>query len=339
MKRAPRSTAIARTLLIAAVLGSAGVAHAAAAPASLDGVDLEVGVVLEPATLSVGDPVTATLTLVLAGGDAAREATFPDWSKGWGDAEVLGASPVERATTPDGIRLVQRLQLTAFRPGTTPLPAVEVRLSGLPERRTSTPRRLVLEVRSVIPVDDKERKPAPPSPPRPLAVPQSFWWTLAAGGTLAILAAVLAWRSYRRRSAADLLAAPELSPLAELERALGLLAAEPPATAFRLLSQALRRFLGRKLAFHALESTTTEVQRKLAARRFDRALVERAVKLLRLADQIKFALRPTESREVAARIAETGDLAAEIERHLTPVANLSTASPRESGTREAALPG
>ena len=122
--------------------------------------------------------------------------------------------------------------------------------------------------------DDKELEPAPPSPPRALAVPLSFWWTVAVGRALAAVAAVLAWSAV---AGVDPLAAPELSPLAELERALGLLAAEAPAGAFAHLSQALRRYLGRRLGFHALESTTTEIQRRLAALRLDTALVQRAV--------------------------------------------------------------
>ncbi len=311
MKRRSR---LARALGLLAILagGSAARPQSSSATAPPAGV---VEVVLEPQTLAVGDPVVATLTLELSGEDAEREASFPDWSKGWGDAEVLSASPVDRTVSPQGVLLSQRLELTAFRPGTAALPPVEVRLGGAPELRAATPQNLSLEVRSVIAADDKELAPAPPAPPRPLAVPQSFWWTLAAGGALLAFAAILVWR---RRAALDPLAAPELSPMAELDRDLGLLAGEPPETAFRLLSRSLRRYLGRKLDFHALESTTTEIQRKLAGARFEAALVQRTIKLLRLADQIKFALRPTQAPEVAARVEEGRALAAAIESHLAP---------------------
>ena len=293
----------------------AAVAAATAATASTAASPL-VTVDLEPSSSAVGDPVVATLTLELAAADAAREATFPDWTLGWGEAEVLHASAVEKTTVADGARLVQRLRLTAFKPGRTALPPVEVRLSGEPAGRVMTPPDLVLEVRSVLAADDKELKPAPPAPPRSLAVPRSFWWTLATGGALVALALVLAWK---RRPGVDPLAAPELSPLAELERALDLLAAEAPAGAFAHLSQALRRYFGRRLGFRALESTTTEVQRRLAALRLDPALVQRAVRLLRLSDQIKFARRPAESAEAVERIAEARELAGAVEQHLAPV--------------------
>ncbi len=328
MRHATRAAALAGLLGLAGLAAGRGALGAERPGAAGEPTASSVTVVLDSKSLAVGDPVTATLTLALAGADANREATFPDWSKGWGDAEVLSASAVERAPSADGVRLVQRVKLAAFRPGTTALPPVEVRLSGEPERRIATPQKLALEVRSVIPPDDKELKAAPPSPPRALSVPRSFWWTLAGGSALAALAALLAWR---RRSPADLLAAPELSPGAELERALALLAVEPPAAAFRLLSQALRRYLGRQLAFHALESTTTEIQRKLAARRFDPALVQGAVKLLRLADQIKFALRPVELAEVATRVAETRALAIAVEEHLAPVSEGVPTRPSGTG--------
>jgi hypothetical protein len=277
----------------------------------------DVAVTLEPGILAVGDPVAATLTLDLGVEDAHREATFPDWSKGWGEAEVLQASAVERSVSGNGARLVQRLRLTVWKPGRIALPSIEVQLAGEPPLRAATPPELALEVRSVIAADDKELAPAPPSPPRSLGVPKHFWWTVAAFGALVLAAAILAWK---RRPGFDPLAAPELSPLAELERALALLAAEPPAGAFAHLSQAFRRYLGRRLGFRALESTTTEVQRRLAGLRLDPAFVQRAVRLLRLSDQIKFARRPADRAEAAARIAEARELADAVELHLAPLA-------------------
>lgn len=326
--RWPDCAAALRLALVLALAGAGGVTRATAdagAPAPTpDPAAPGIVVQLEPAAAAVGDPVVATLALALPGADAAREATFPDWTRGWGEAEVLNASTVERTTTGDGVLLVQRLRLTAFRPGRTALPPVEVRLTGEPALRVTTPPGLALDVRSVIAADDKELKPAPPAPPRALAVPESFWWTLAVGGALTALAAVLAWK---RRPGVDPLAAPQLSPLAELERALGLLAAEAPAGAFAHLSQALRRYLGRRLGFRALESTTTEVQRRLAALRLDPALVQRAVRVLRLSDQIKFARRPAESSEAAARIGETREIAAAVESHLLPIEEAAASAP------------
>jgi hypothetical protein len=320
-----RSSCCAASALALALASTGGVlasdAVSAAAP------ELRIEVALDPATLAVGDPVTATLSLLLPTADADREATYPDWSKGWGEAEVLQAGPIERTPSADGTHLVQRLRITAWKPGRIALPPAAVSLAGEPALRAATPPDLALDVRSVIAPDDQELTPAPPAAPRSLAVAPSFWWALAIGTAFAAGAAVLAWK---RRPGVDPLAAPELSPLAELERALGLLAGDSPAGAFAHLSQALRRYLGRRLNFRALESTTTELQRRLAALRLDPAFVQRAVRLLRLSDQIKFARRPAESSEAAARIAEVREIAAALEGHLAPREEAAASAPASS---------
>lgn len=308
--------ALAMALTAAGRIAAAEDATASgAAQTSLASTALRIEVALEPATLAVGDPVTARLALVLPAAEAGREVTFPDWSKGWGEAEVLQASAVERVPTAEGARLVQTLRLTAWKAGRTELPPVEALLSGLPAARATTPPDLALDVRSVIAPDEREPAPAPPAPPRSLAVPRSFWWAAAIGLALAAAAAVLA---YRLRPVADPLAAPELSPLAELERALGLLASDSPAGAFAHLSQALRRYLGRRLGIRALESTTTELQRRLAVLRLDPALVQKSVRLLRRSDQIKFAGRTALRSEAEERIAEAREIATALEHHLAP---------------------
>ncbi|MDQ1346802.1 MAG: hypothetical protein QG573_171, partial [Acidobacteriota bacterium] len=92
-------------------------------------------------------------------------------------------------------------------------------------------------------------------------------------------------------------------------------------------SQALRRYLGRRLGFRALESTTTEVQRRLAPQRFEPAFVQRTVRLLRLADQVKFAQRPAGQEEATARIVEARELAGTIENRLAPAPAPSPAAP------------
>jgi hypothetical protein len=162
-------------------------------------------------------------------------------------------------------------------------------------------------------------------------VPRQVWYTLAGALALAAFAGVLA---YRRRYGSDPLAAPSLPPFAELARALDLLAGRSPDDAFRALSRALRRYLGRVFSFHALESTTTEVQRRLAERGVARELVQRSATTLRLADQVKFARRPARPDEAAERIAEARALAEAFERALAPppaaAANAGDATPGKS---------
>jgi hypothetical protein len=114
--------------------------------------------------------------------------------------------------------------------------------------------------------------------------------------------------------------APALPPLPELAAALAALAGEAPAPGHARLSAALRRYLGRALDFHAVESTTREIERQLAARRLDAALVARSARLLRDADQVKFARRDATSGELERRRQEALELAGAVEDHLHPPA-------------------
>jgi hypothetical protein len=271
-----------------------------------------VRVELDPPHILVGDRVTAVVSVPLPEGGSG-EPTFPDWSRGWGEAEVLDADPVRIEGEGATRAAVQRLTLTAWKPGKIDLPSVDIRIGDREIART--PAALVLEVRSVIAADDSEKKPAPPAPPRAQPVPRAVWYALGGGLAIAALAGVLV---FTRKYGRDPLAAPRLPPIAELERALGLLAERAPADAFRGLSHAFRRYLGRAFSFHALESTTTEVQRRLAERGVERDVVQRSVATLRLADQVKFARRPATAGEAAQRIAETRALAGEIEALLAP---------------------
>jgi hypothetical protein len=281
---------------------------ACAAPVRADGA---VRVDLDPPHLLAGDRVTALLAAPCSAQGA--QPTFPDWSRGWGKAEVISAGPVTIEERDGQCAALQRLQITAFEVGTIALPSVSVRMSDGSELRT--PEGLALEVRSVIAPDDQELAPAPPAPPRRQPVPRSVWVALATGVALAGLAGIVAWR---RRYGTDALAAPSLPPFAELERALGKLAGYAADEAFRGLSTAFRRFLGRAFEFHALESTSTEVSRRLAERNVPRELVQRATAALRLADQVKFARRPARADEAAQRIGDVRAIGAEIEAMLAP---------------------
>ena len=68
-------------------------------------------------------------------------------------------------------------------------------------------------------------------------------------------------------------------------------------------------------------------ERRLATQRFEPAFVQRTVRLLRLADQVKFAQRPAGQEEATARIAEARELAGAIENRLAPAPAPSPAAP------------
>lgn len=269
-----------------------------------------VAVTLDPPALTVGDPVEATLEVVVAGDGS--EVRFPDWSRGWGEAEVLDASEVERTVIGDGVRLRQRLRLTAFKPGEIALPPIALRI-GAEGGSATTPEGLKLEVRSVLPPDDAEAAPLPPEPPRRYPVPPAALWSIAS--LIAAIAAAL-WLARRRsRAGAPALAA---APLDELLAALAALPVEAPEPGHARLSAILRRYLGRALDFHAVESSTREVERALAARHLDPALIQRTARLLRESDLVKFGRRPATMQELSVRAADARSIGEAVESHLRP---------------------
>lgn len=306
-----RRSALASALLL--LVRFAAPAEGAEAPA--------VSVTLEPPAITVGDPVEATLELVVDGDGS--DVRFPDWSKGWGAAEVLEAGAPESTPVGGGARVRQRLRLTAFQPGEIELPAVTVRL-GEDEATAATPQDLKLEVRSVLPPDDAEAAPLPAEPPRRYPLPAAAIWTIAA---LAAAIAAALWLARRRaKSGTPTAAAP---PLPELLAALAALREASPEPGHARLSAALRHYLGRALEFPAVESSTREVERALTARHLEPSLVHRTARLLRDSDLVKFGRRPATAEQLADRVVEARDLGEAVERHLHP-------EPEQAEAKEAA---
>ncbi|MFL6192925.1 MAG: hypothetical protein ACJ75H_02045 [Thermoanaerobaculia bacterium] len=278
-----------------------------------------VTVTLAPNAPTVGDRVQATITLRIPAARLIGEPRFPVWGKTWGEAEVVGHGEPVR-TERDGIAVYeQRITIAAFRPGQVPLPPVAL---AVPLQtgtvRAATPAGLALAVRSVIPQSEKEPKPKPAAPPRPLPLGERFWWTLAAMLGACLLAAFLRWR--RRRAAVEAPAErPALPPFEELAATLDRLANETSMVSFHTqLSLALRRYLGRRLPFPALESTTSEIQRQLLSRRMPGPMVRPTVELLRACDLVKFARQPVGETQARERAEAARRLAAEFESHLAP---------------------
>jgi len=289
------------------------VAALAAAPLLAEAPSLDVEVT--PKSATVGDPVSVTLTLRLEAAPATSPV-FPDWSHGWGDAEIRSAEPPESRTTPAGVEVVQHLTLSAYRPGTIALPPVTVRLAGPPPLELTTPTSLALEIRSVLPEDPQQQTPRPPAAPVALSLPRAFWWAAAALALLVIAAVGLLRRRLRSISAT----APILTPEEELDRLLAGVDPRDPEAAHAALSLALRRFLGRKFQMPAAESTTSELQRRLAQRGLPGELVRRIARLLREVDQIKFALEPTTSGAIPERLAEARAISQAVTAHFAPPA-------------------
>jgi hypothetical protein len=277
-----------------------------------------VSVSLAPNGPTVGDRVEATIAVTIPAANLAGEPRFPAWGTTWGEVEIVEKGQPAKTGERDGAVIYQqRLVLAAFRPGQVPLPPVVL---AVPLRsgtiQASTPAKLALAVRSVIPQSEKNPKPKPPAPLQSLPWGERFWWTAAA-----LMAACLGASAFllRRPKPAAIPAAPPLAPFDELVAELQRLASEPSALALHIrLSLALRRYLARRLPFPALESTTSEIQRQLLCRRMPAALARQTVELLRACDLVKFARQPVDEARARDRVAVAYQAGQEFEVQLAP---------------------
>ena len=279
-----------------------------------------VTVSLAPNGITVGDPARAVVSVTARTADLAGEPRFPIWGPAWGEAEIIEKDAPLKTGERDGVGTWQQtLTLRAFRTGSVPLPPVAVEVpvkQGI--LKFQTPAGLALAVRSVIPPEEKNPVPKPPAAMRPLAIGARFWWTL---GALSALALAGLWLLRRRPKTAGAGAGeiPVLPPFEELATELDRLAAEPSMLALHIrLSLALRRYLGRRLPFPAVESTTSEIQRQLLFRRLPGPVARPAVELLRGCDLVKFARQDVDPQRGQERLATARRLAGDLEVHLAP---------------------
>ncbi|HSS48935.1 MAG TPA: hypothetical protein VLX28_08310 [Thermoanaerobaculia bacterium] len=279
-----------------------------------------VNVSLAPNGITVGDPAQAVVTVTARTADLAGAPRFPIWGPAWGEAEIIEKDAPLKTGERDGVATWQQtLTLRAFRTGSVPLPPVTVEIPVKQGTlRFQTPAGLALAVRSVIPAEEKNPVPKPPAAMRPLGIGSRFWWTL---GILSALALAGLWLVRRRRkeAGAGTVEVPVLPPFEELAAELDRLAAEPSMLALHTrLSLALRRYLGRRLPFPAVESTTAEIQRQLLSRRMPGPIARQAVELLRGCDLVKFARQDVEPLKARERVETARRLAGELESHLAP---------------------
>ncbi len=281
-------------------------------------------VTLNPRQVTVGDRIEAVLTLRVDPASLAGDPRFPVWEqrgRTWGEAEVLEKGQAQRTGEENGAAVWrQRVVLAAFRTGRVELPPVAVAVP-LRDRtlQVQTPAGLAVQVRSVFPSNEKDPKPKPAAPPRQLPIGAAFWWTLAALSAVALLALWAVWRQGRRTVAATEAARPPLPPFDELLGELDRLGDEPSTVRLHTrLSRALRQYLGRSLDIPALESTTSEIQRRLALR-LPGALVRPAAELLRACDLVKFARQEVGQERTRERVAAARQIARVMEQHLRPV--------------------
>ena len=307
-----------------------------------EGLPLLVDVELSTPGITVGDRVEATVMVVWMGADVQEPARFPTWQDTWGRAEILEVAEPNEIDDASGRRIWrQTLTLTAFRTGEVELPPVTVALPLSDRTVEATTRSVSFIVSSVLPAPPEPapgQDPAQAGQPPPIPAPkgpaaatrlrqtqQSFWlttivlWLSLLVGMVWTTVAVAHQPERVEPGAKTIDPLRLLAPIDELRQRLARLDPAWPAEPLHTgLSFALRTYLGRRLHFRAVESTTTEIQRALRRAALSADVHHRVVRLLRDADAVKFARAEVTPDVAGRRLAEAGDLARQIEHEMAP---------------------
>ncbi len=275
--------------------------------------------------VSVGEPFRVELR---GSAPAGTLWNFPEQA-GNDDVELLrepvpspspGASPTP--PRPSGTEIYRA---AVFAVKDVAVPPVTARYT-LPDGTTgeATSASLPLQLRSLLPKDERERALGDVQAPLPLDVRWPFWATLFAA--LLVIVALGAWFVRRRRRTtprADALV-PALAPDVEALRALDALASPCQLTRgdWRLfyiaLAEVAKRYLERRLDAPVLEMTSTETLAFLRGHVHGDALLGTARDLMGAADQVKFARGEGQAVEAARHLEAARGLIATLEARLRP---------------------
>ncbi len=178
-------------------------------------------------------------------------------------------------------------------------------------------------------------EPRPPAPPLELAhARRAFIVTTSVLTGLLLLSLYLMLRRLAAQSPAEHLPFQRqidpltlLSPLEELMSRLDRVDPDYVKPAHTGLSMALRRYLGRRLTFSAVESTTTEIQEKLRPLMLPADMGMRTVQLLRDCDMVKFAGISVTEDTTRERVRLTRELGQRLEERFRPAPESGDGSP------------
>lgn len=260
----------------------------------------KVSVNVDPHTVTVGDRVKLTLSIVAPNlaGVAVNDPVHDDAASTWGllRKDIV---PDEKVNATESRRTIQYL-LAAFRTGDIQTP--EFMISYKPAkgepREVKSPTEVV-KVQSVLPSGDISKlKMVEMKPPVTLQWPRWLLWTL--GGVcsaLALLAAVIIWRLTRRKIQ-SIVHAPKdpdtwaLEELESIERE-RLVEQKKVKEFYTRVSDTVRAYMGRLLNVSALDLTSSELLDTLKDTRLNQRGHDLLAEVLEEADMVKFAkLRP-----------------------------------------------
>ncbi|HYM14654.1 MAG TPA: BatD family protein [Dehalococcoidia bacterium] len=265
---------------------------------------------IAPATATVGDRLTLTISVEHADGTTITGA--PTAGSDFGGLDVVDvAAAVTTRPQPGLQRTTFTYTLAAFRTGTFTVPSFTLGWRGdqTPGGTLGTPAGTVT-IESVLPPGDTALRPLQPQlsiadpAPRPV-VPVIFVaaFALLTGGSYVLLARTLAIPPPARGALSP--AAPGARPEVRARAALDALAAggvgeRDPAEYYARIAAIVRGYLSERYGFAAFAMTHSELERGMAATEIDRWPARVAAGLLEQCEAVEFAgFRPAAERRAA----------------------------------------
>ena len=274
---------------------------------------VQMGVAVQPETVTVGDPFRVTVRVRAPAGATIEFPAAPDSG---GAVEALETARIEDEVVAGAVERRAIYRLVAWDVGRVAigLPDVVVRLPDGTQRAPLGD--VAVQVRSVLPQDSALRVPKPPRPP--IATPVPWWaWAAIALAALALLALLVwLWRRLRRRRGRGpaLVVTPYDAAQREFARieGLGLVDAGERGRYAALMADVLREYLAGRIAGARLSLTSRELV--AAVRDRESVPAARLEPLLREVDEVKFARRPISAERAREVGREARSIVADVER-------------------------
>jgi hypothetical protein len=288
---------------------------------------VQVGIVVRPDTVTVGDPFVVAVEIRAPAGARVEFPVGPDSASA---IQALDPRTVRSTPAAGSLTQIATYRMVAWDIGDRPLGLSDatVIIGGV---RTAVPiTGTLVHVRSVLPADTTLRVPKPARPPFDMPLPWwRFWWVLA----LLALAALLFWLWWRRRrrgtpdeSNVDAFAYAERE-FARVE-AMGLLEAGERGRFVALMVEVLRDYLARGVEGALPSLTSTELLQAVRSKR--EVPIDRLAPVLSESDMIKCARRPVTTERAREIAGQARAIARDVETARRGSATSAAAAPREN---------
>lgn len=280
---------------LALVRSSAGwisVAAAVLATSARVGASVDVAASVDTPAVYLGDIVTYRLLITYDDGDTVMAVPHGVNLYAF---QVRDYRPIKRHRTTTGQwREGDLYEITAYRPGTYAIPPIPIEYrtaSGKTGELVTQP--LTVEIRSLGVTESDTLRDIKPPVDLPAKVRRWVWVALACtGAAVAGVVAFAVWRKHRQGAGEPAPLEPEVvDELAELDRipAADLVAQGAIRELYFLVSEAMRRYVGRRYRIAAMELTHEELADELEAANVSAADATLLLMFLGECDLVKFA--------------------------------------------------